>query len=240
MPVRRGGRLLSDADALSHIRQAWARQELQPRLRVNLPPIQLHRQPSPPPRVRVEAPSIARLARPPLALPSIRRVVKSPPVEVFEEEEFEEDPQVADLHKRVEKFRQTSMEPDAERLMFSALYVQHTKTKSKYVKRNKELVAENKELVAENKELVAENLALKKQIQEISELLEHDLQCPISREVFRDPVMLRDGHTYERVDIQEWFDTGHTTSPITREEISRPRFVPNIIVKKMVSALTLN
>jgi hypothetical protein len=243
MPVRLGGRLLSDADALSHIRQAWARQELQPRLRVNLPPIQLHPQPQPPPppRVRVEAPRIARFARPPLALPSIRRVVKSPPVEVFEEEKFEEDPQVADLHKRVEKFRQTSLEPDAERLMFSALYVQHTKTKSKYVKRNKELVARNNELVAENKELVAENLALKQQIQQISELREHDLKCSISCEVFRDPVILRDGHTYERVDIEQWFNMGNTTSPLTNQVINRPPlFVPNRIVKNMVSALALN
>jgi len=226
MPVRRDGRLLSDADALSHIRQAWARQELQPRLRVNLPPIQLHPQPSPRPRVRVEAPRIARLARAPCALPSIRRVVKSPPVEVFEEEDFEEDPQIADLHNRVQKFRQTSLAPDAERLMFSALYVQHTTTKSKYVKRNKELVAEN--------------LALKQQIQQISELLEHDLKCPISCEVFRDPVILRDGHTYERVDIEQWFDMGKTTSPLTNEVINRPRFVPNRIVKNMVSALALN
>ncbi len=134
MPVRRGGRLLPEGDAMLYIREAWANQQQQPPpIRVALPPIQLHPQPPPPPCVRVETPRIARLARPLLALPSIRRVVKSPPVEIFEEEKFEEDPQVADLHKRVEKFRQTSLEPDAERLMFSALYVQHTKTKSKYV-----------------------------------------------------------------------------------------------------------
>ncbi len=85
-----------------------------------------------------------------------------------------------------------------------------------------------------------ENLALKQQIQQISELLEHDLKCPISYEVFRDPVILRDGHTYERVDIEEWFDTGKTTSPLTNEVITRPLFVPNRIVKNMVSALALN
>jgi hypothetical protein len=92
----------------------------------------------------------------------------------------------------------------------------------------------------EKKELVAENLALKQQIQQISELLEHDLKCSISCEVFRDPVILRDGHTYERVDIEQWFDMGNTTSPLTNQVINRPLFVPNRIVKNMVSALALN
>jgi hypothetical protein len=206
MPVRRGGRLLSDADALSHIREAWARQELQPRLRVNLPPIQLHPQPSPSPRVRVQMPRIA--VRKPTAQ------VKPPPVDVLEE-----DAGLADLRRSIENFKQESLAPDAERLMFSALLAQHHKTGSHYAERIRELEAEN--------------LALKNKIGQISE----SLQCPISYEVFRDPVMIRDGHTYERVSIEGWFARGNTTSPVTREQIPNPRFRINFAVKHVLEAL---
>ncbi len=83
-----------------------------------------------------------------------------------------------------------------------------------------------------------ENLALKQQIREITEVLQDDLECPITHAVFHDPVMLRDGHTYERKNIEDWF-ASKRTSPMTREIIRRPCFVPNIIVKKMIKALKL-
>ena len=38
-----------------------------------------------------------------------------------------------------------------------------------------------------------------------------DMICPISFEVMKDPVMAQDGHTYERVCIEEWFQTGART-----------------------------
>ena len=42
-----------------------------------------------------------------------------------------------------------------------------------------------------------------------------DLTCPITFELMRDPVVTDDGHTYERGNIQQWFDMGNRTSPIT-------------------------
>lgn len=188
-------RLPPVADVARALREAWARQEQQPPdppVTVPLPRIQVNPQPQIP-RVRVQTPRIA--------LPKPKAEVKPPPVD------------------RVENFKQTSLAPDAERLMFQALYVQNHKTKSQYVKRHKELVDEN--------------LALKQKIRQISE----SLQCPITCEVFVDPVMLRDGHTYERAAIEAWFANGNNNSPITREAIRRPRFPTNFAVKSVLEAL---
>jgi len=51
--------------------------------------------------------------------------------------------------------------------------------------------------------------------------------CPIPQEVMRDPVITVDGHTYERVSIQEWFDRGNTTSPLTNAVLRRKELAPN-------------
>ena len=42
-----------------------------------------------------------------------------------------------------------------------------------------------------------------------------DLLCPISYDVFNDPVTAEDGHVYERRAIEEWYARGHRTSPMT-------------------------
>ncbi|CAF0968915.1 unnamed protein product [Adineta ricciae] len=45
-----------------------------------------------------------------------------------------------------------------------------------------------------------------------------DLVCPITLEVFRDPVVAQDGHAYEREAITKWI-LEHGTSPLTREPL---------------------
>lgn len=45
-----------------------------------------------------------------------------------------------------------------------------------------------------------------------------EICCPISFEIFRDPVRAADGHTYERKYIEKWFKT-HDTSPWTGLEL---------------------
>eukprot|EP00566_Odontella_aurita_P025815 CAMPEP_0113591252 /NCGR_PEP_ID=MMETSP0015_2-20120614/37165_1 /TAXON_ID=2838 /ORGANISM="Odontella" /LENGTH=122 /DNA_ID=CAMNT_0000497611 /DNA_START=152 /DNA_END=517 /DNA_ORIENTATION=+ /assembly_acc=CAM_ASM_000160 len=46
-----------------------------------------------------------------------------------------------------------------------------------------------------------------------------ELVCPITQEVFRDPVVALDGHTYERTSLLMWFQThrngGTMRSPTT-------------------------
>ena len=44
------------------------------------------------------------------------------------------------------------------------------------------------------------------------------LQCPITLDIFCDPVLAKDGYTYERKAIQDWI-RNHGTSPMTREPL---------------------
>ncbi|CAF3411838.1 unnamed protein product [Rotaria socialis] len=59
------------------------------------------------------------------------------------------------------------------------------------------------------------------------------LNCPLTCDIFRDPVIGQDGHTYEREDIIAWLQQ-HGTSPITREPMTIESLRPNHIVRKMI------
>ena len=64
-------------------------------------------------------------------------------------------------------------------------------------------------------------------------VLYDSLKCPITYQLFHDPVIGSDGHTYERENITRWIQK-HSTSPITREPMSLNSLRPNYVVKKMV------
>jgi serine/threonine protein kinase len=59
------------------------------------------------------------------------------------------------------------------------------------------------------------------------------LLCPITLELFRDPVLAQDGHTYERPAIIEWIQK-NGTSPITGQHLSLEHLYPNYAIKKAV------
>ncbi|CAF1031198.1 unnamed protein product [Rotaria sordida] len=44
--------------------------------------------------------------------------------------------------------------------------------------------------------------------------------CPLTKEIFHDPVVLSDGFTYERSAIQQWLDLGNRRSPMTNIELT--------------------
>ena len=51
--------------------------------------------------------------------------------------------------------------------------------------------------------------------------------CPLSLEIYEDPVMAADGFSYERREIENWFARGNRTSPKTNEELPHTFLVPN-------------
>ena len=53
-----------------------------------------------------------------------------------------------------------------------------------------------------------------------------ELRCPISCELFRDPVIAADGFNYEREHIETWF-AEHSTSPKTNAELESTGLIPN-------------
>ena len=68
--------------------------------------------------------------------------------------------------------------------------------------------------------------------------LPEDLCCSITCEIMKDPVLcVGDGHTYERVAIEQWLATGRGTSPATNELLESTSLVTNHTVKKLIAAL---
>ncbi len=59
--------------------------------------------------------------------------------------------------------------------------------------------------------------------------------CPISQEIFQEPVVASDGHTYEKHNIVEWLRRGNNRSPMTGERFSSDYLVPNYTLKSMVA-----
>ncbi|CAF1064305.1 unnamed protein product [Rotaria sordida] len=59
------------------------------------------------------------------------------------------------------------------------------------------------------------------------------LKCPITCELFREPVTGQDGHTYERDAIITWLKK-NGTSPITREPMTIESLRPNHTVKQLI------
>ena len=68
-----------------------------------------------------------------------------------------------------------------------------------------------------------------------SAIIPNEMVCPISCEVMKDPVMAMDGHTYERVCIEEWFGTGARTSPATNEPLEATTLLPNHMARSLIS-----
>ena len=55
---------------------------------------------------------------------------------------------------------------------------------------------------------------------------DYELRCPISQELMDDPVIARDGYTYEKRNILRWFEY-HSRSPLTNLELPTLMLIPN-------------
>jgi len=60
--------------------------------------------------------------------------------------------------------------------------------------------------------------------------------CPISQELMSDPVSTVDGHVYDRINIQRWFNTGKNTSPVTGQPLPSIVLTPNHPLRQMIEA----
>lgn len=58
--------------------------------------------------------------------------------------------------------------------------------------------------------------------------------CPISQEVFIDPVMSPRGNYYEKAAITKWLRDGHRTSPMTNQPLNEKQLAPNLAMRKVV------
>ena len=61
-----------------------------------------------------------------------------------------------------------------------------------------------------------------------------DFICPIGGEIMTDPVIAKDGHTYERKHIEEWFRV-RLSSPLTNQNLASAELTPNHTLKKVIA-----
>ncbi|KAG7011115.1 U-box domain-containing protein 26, partial [Cucurbita argyrosperma subsp. argyrosperma] len=67
------------------------------------------------------------------------------------------------------------------------------------------------------------------------ETIPHLFRCPISLDLFKDPVTLCTGQTYERSSIQKWLASGNLTCPVTMQKLHDTSFVPNNTLRHLIS-----
>lgn len=62
----------------------------------------------------------------------------------------------------------------------------------------------------------------------------YHFRCPISLELMRDPVTVSTGQTYDRNSIESWVNTGNTTCPVTRTNLTDFTFIPNHTLRRLI------
>ncbi|KAK7358341.1 hypothetical protein VNO77_00268 [Canavalia gladiata] len=64
-----------------------------------------------------------------------------------------------------------------------------------------------------------------------------DFVCPITSNIFDDPVTLETGQTYERKAIEEWFNRGNLACPITRQKLQNTQLPKtNYVLKRLIAS----
>jgi len=61
----------------------------------------------------------------------------------------------------------------------------------------------------------------------------HECICPISHEIFTDPVLAADGFTYERCCIEEWWRRRGPRSPMTGKELASTALTANLAIRAL-------
>ena len=66
----------------------------------------------------------------------------------------------------------------------------------------------------------------------------NEFKCPISRNIMKNPVILSDGHSYDRIYIEEYIKD-KPISPITNKPLIFPYLIPNWNLRKLITSYVL-
>ncbi|KAG7358829.1 U-box domain containing protein [Nitzschia inconspicua] len=58
--------------------------------------------------------------------------------------------------------------------------------------------------------------------------------CPLTLEIFSDPLISKHGHNFERRAILEWLAEGSSECPLTRKPLSPSMLIPNVQMRLKV------
>ena len=62
-----------------------------------------------------------------------------------------------------------------------------------------------------------------------------DFICPISHSLMEDPVLTSDGFSFDKSSIQEWFNRGNKTNPLTGLALTNTNLLPNRPLKNLIT-----
>ncbi|KAJ4965749.1 hypothetical protein NE237_017598 [Protea cynaroides] len=65
-------------------------------------------------------------------------------------------------------------------------------------------------------------------------IIPHLFRCPITLDLFTDPVTLCTGQTYDRSSIEKWLAAGNLTCPVTMQKLHDPSMVPNHTLRHLI------
>ncbi|EYU30497.1 hypothetical protein MIMGU_mgv1a007556mg [Erythranthe guttata] len=65
-------------------------------------------------------------------------------------------------------------------------------------------------------------------------VIPHLFRCPISLDLFKDPVTLSTGQTYDRIFIEKWLSEGNATCPVTMQKLDDSSIVPNHTLRHLI------
>ncbi|XP_057543842.1 U-box domain-containing protein 25-like [Amaranthus tricolor] len=71
-------------------------------------------------------------------------------------------------------------------------------------------------------------------MREIEMSIPNFFTCPISLELFNDPVTLCTGQTYDRCSIERWLAAGNLTCPVTMQKLHDVSMVPNHTLRHLI------
>ncbi|XP_009371396.2 U-box domain-containing protein 26-like [Pyrus x bretschneideri] len=74
---------------------------------------------------------------------------------------------------------------------------------------------------------------MKEQVEEMR--IPHLFKCPISLDLFKDPVTLCTGQTYDRSSIEKWLSSGNLSCPVTMQKLHDPSMVPNHTLRHFIN-----
>lgn len=70
--------------------------------------------------------------------------------------------------------------------------------------------------------------------EEVEITIPSQFQCPISYELMKDPVIIASGITYDRENIEKWFESGYQTCPVTNTVLTSLEQIPNHMIRRMI------
>ena len=128
----------------------------------------------------------------------------------------------AEEKKRLESDDSVSVDVDETEV------IAHVTSRARY------LLTECKDVAKKAKKAQQEKEKIQSTDQQYMDDTSEDFICPITQEIMDDPVIAVDGHTYDRIAIEEWF-THKRVSPKTNVQLDSIALLPNHLIKRQIT-----